>query len=110
MTYRSLKGSGLTAIYVQRQREQPSIDREAYTVPVAIDPDGNAAKKLGITSSGTVLINRLGKVAYADTLSRNSQDLVRALQKPACGEPDRCAGAWTAVRFADWHGFGGWLT
>ena len=81
MTYRSLKGSGLAAIYVLGPRNRPDIGSQAYTVPVAIDPDGSAAKKFGIASTGAVLIDRFGKVVYADTSSRNSLELARALQK-----------------------------
>ena len=64
-----------------RPRNRPDIVSQGYTVPFAIDPDGNAAKKFGIAYAGTVLIDRLGKVVYADTSSRNWLELARALQK-----------------------------
>ncbi|HEY3443443.1 MAG TPA: hypothetical protein VGK29_21975 [Paludibaculum sp.] len=81
MTYRSLKGNGLTAIYVVPSRNQRRVGSEGYTVPIAIDSDGKVAKQFGITYKGTVLIDRLGKIVYIDTLSRNSLELTRALQK-----------------------------
>jgi outer membrane lipoprotein-sorting protein len=80
MTYRSLKGKGLTAFYVLPPRSQPATGGEAYTVPLAVDSDGSAAKSLGIPYTGTVLIDRLGKIAFVDTGSRNSLELARALQ------------------------------
>ncbi|HMD71845.1 MAG TPA: hypothetical protein VKF41_10905 [Bryobacteraceae bacterium] len=79
MTYRSIKGKGLTALYVL----PPNLPRgatDAFTVPVAIDSDGSAAKALGISYTGTVLIDGRGKIAFVDTSSRNSQELARALQ------------------------------
>src|ERR1035437_21925 len=81
MTYRSLRGNGLTAMFVLPSRNQPGTGTEAYTVPVATDPDGSAAKKFGIPYAGTVLIDRLGKIAYIDAASRNTLELARALQK-----------------------------
>ena len=81
MTYRSLKTNGLTAVFVVPSLNQSRIGGEGYTVPVAIDPDGKAAKQFGITYTGRVLIDHLGKIAYIDTISRNSLELARALQK-----------------------------
>ena len=81
MTYRSLKDNGLTAIYVRPPRSKPDAGGESYTVPIAIDADGSAARKFGIDYTGTVLIDRLGKVVYFDTSFRNSPALAKALQK-----------------------------
>jgi outer membrane lipoprotein-sorting protein len=81
MTYRSLKGNGLTAIYVLPARSRPDAGSPAYTVPVMIDSDGSAAKRFGITYGGTILIDRVGKVVYADPSSRNWLELARVLQK-----------------------------
>jgi outer membrane lipoprotein-sorting protein/peroxiredoxin len=80
MTYRSLKSKGLAVFYVLPQRKQSATDGIAYTVPVGIDTDGSAAKALGIRSTGTVLIDRLGNIAFVDTSSRNSLELARALR------------------------------
>jgi hypothetical protein len=80
MTYRSLKGKGLTAFYAVTPRNQPATGGKAYTVRVAIDSDGSAAKTLGIPYTGPVLIDRQGKIAFVDTSSRNSLELARALQ------------------------------
>jgi outer membrane lipoprotein-sorting protein len=79
MVYRSLKGKGLTAIYILPPN-QPVTGGKEYTVPVAIDSDGSAAKRLGIPNAGTVLIDSRGKVVFVDTSSRNSLELARALQ------------------------------
>jgi cytochrome c biogenesis protein CcmG, thiol:disulfide interchange protein DsbE len=84
MIYRALKINGLAAIYVVPQRGLGNAN-EAYTVPVATDGDGNAAKKFGVSYTGMILIDRSGKVAYADASSRNSTELVRAL---------KAVGAW----------------
>jgi hypothetical protein len=81
MTYRSLQSNGLTAIYVLPPRSHPAAGSLTYTVPVMIDSDGSAAKKFGITHGGTILINRVGKVVYADTSSQNWQELARVLQR-----------------------------
>ncbi|MBZ5727887.1 MAG: redoxin domain-containing protein [Acidobacteriia bacterium] len=81
MTYRSLKGNGLTAIYILPQRNQPVTGNPGYSVPVATDPGGKAAKAFGIGYKGTVLIDRLGKIAYANTSSGDAVELVFALQK-----------------------------
>jgi outer membrane lipoprotein-sorting protein len=80
MTYRALNGKGLTAFYVLRDRRLDT-GSHAYTVPVAIDSNGSAAKQFGIGHTGTVLIDRLGKVVYADTSSQSWLELARALQK-----------------------------
>jgi hypothetical protein len=81
MTYRSLKGNGLTAIYVPNAQYGPHTGGELYTVPVAFDPDGSVAKKFGIGTTGTVLIDRQGKITYIDTFFWNSSELAHALQK-----------------------------
>lgn len=79
MIHRSLKGNGLTAYYVSTSRDRGK-PREAYTVPAAIDPDGNVAKKFGFSNAGMVVIDRSGKIVYGYRSSRNSLELVRALQ------------------------------
>jgi len=81
MTYRSLKGNGLTAVYVLAPRDRPRAGVDGYTVPMATDSDGSVAKKFGIAYKGTVVIDRFGKIVYADTGVRNSLEFVRALQK-----------------------------
>jgi hypothetical protein len=75
LMYRALKNSGLSAFYVAPMQ----FDMGAYTVPVAVDPGFAAAEKFGMRT-GVVLIDRLGKILYAD-ISRNSQELVEALQQ-----------------------------
>ena len=81
MTYRSFKDKGLTALYVRPPRYKPGTGSESSTVPIAIDADGSAARKFGVVYTGTVLIDRLGKVVYFDTSFRNSLALSKALQK-----------------------------
>jgi peroxiredoxin len=79
MMYRSLKASGLTAIYVLNSQDRGKVS-EAFTMPLAIDADGTVAKKFGISNNGMVLINRLGKIVYAYGLDQNSVELVQALR------------------------------
>jgi len=81
MAHRSFRGSGLTVYYVLPKKYQAGIGSQ-YTVPVAIDADGTAAKILGLDNSyGTILIDGFGKVVFADSGSDNHLDLVKALQK-----------------------------
>lgn len=76
LTYRALRSGGLNVVYVAPMK----FDTGGYTVPVALDPGFAVAGKFGM-QSGTVLIDRLGKIAYTSDMSRNSQELVHALQK-----------------------------
>jgi len=78
MAYRAFKNNGLAAMYIARQ--DPGRLANAYTVPVASDPGGAAAKKFGISYEGMVLIDPLGKIAYADSSSRNSTELIAAMR------------------------------
>jgi hypothetical protein len=80
MTYRSLKGKGLAAFFVLPPRNRPGTGTEAYTVPVATDSSMGVAKKFGLSSTGTVLIDSQGKIAYVGGSIRSSQELARALQ------------------------------
>jgi len=81
MAYRSFRGSGLTVYYVLPKKYQAGIDSQ-YSVPVAIDTDGSAAKQLGLDRSyGKILIDGFGKVVFTDSGSGNRLDLVKALQK-----------------------------
>lgn len=58
-------------------RDVPS---QLYQVEVAFDQGGRAAKKFAIVHTGSVLIDRNGKIVYLDTLSNNTRELVRALR------------------------------
>jgi len=82
MIYRSLKAKGLTAYYVLPPRTLAGAGAAsgAYTVPVVTDSDGSAAKKLGISYTGTVLIDRAGKIAFVEASVRGSLQLAQALQ------------------------------
>lgn len=81
MAYRSLRSKGLMAFYVLPPRTQPVPGSQMFTVPVATDPGGIATKQFGIGYVGTILIDRLGKIAYAGSSPRNSLELATALQK-----------------------------
>lgn len=80
MMQRALKLSGLYVIFAS---EGGRLDRPlpaAYSFIHAIDHDRVAAKKFGIGYKGLVLIDRDGRVAYAEPQTRNALDLTRQLQ------------------------------
>jgi outer membrane lipoprotein-sorting protein len=79
MIRRALASNGLAVFYVKPQSPVPA-PVSTYAVPAATDPGGKAAKSLGITFTGTVLIDRQGKIAYFGTPMGISSDLVHALQ------------------------------
>lgn len=76
MMHRALRDRGLTAVYVC-----PSARRSGeFTVPIAADRGKAVARSFGVSYSGMVLIDRNGKIAYADASIRNIEALHRALQ------------------------------
>jgi hypothetical protein len=81
MLYRSLKSKGLIAYYVMPMKLPPGKASQNYSVPVAIDADHAVAARFEAGLTGTVLIDREGKVVYADSTSSNWLGLSNALQE-----------------------------
>jgi outer membrane lipoprotein-sorting protein len=79
MLHRALKNNGLMALYVVPSTRTDGT-RIPYTVAIATDLDETAARKLGITYKGMVLIDGLGKIAWVGDVSRGSLEFARALQ------------------------------
>jgi hypothetical protein len=80
MAHRSLAGKGLTTLYVLPSRRRPDTGSLSHTVPIAFD-DGTLAKAFGVTSTGTVLIDRLGKVLFVDISYGDWLKLAHVLEK-----------------------------
>lgn len=76
LMHRSLSSRGLLIYHVVPRDE----GNPPGTVPVAYDPGGSVAREFGIITNGMVLLDRQGKIAYADAGSRSNVDLAKALQ------------------------------
>jgi hypothetical protein len=81
MALRAFGGKGLKVVYITNERSPAGGPDRPYAIARATDPGDLAAKALGISYTGSVLLDRNGKVAWLDTLSGDLSEFARALQK-----------------------------
>ncbi len=84
LLWRALHAKGLAVISVMPARYRPPSDRGLYTIPSAVDP-GDVAAKFGFSFSGTVVIDRQGRIVYAASIARNQEEMASACRPRASG-------------------------